>query len=110
MWTKNKPGLEHRLCNLNKSLDNTDRNCWVPRVCSYHFKKEDFELTPTGFRDLKDIPGLVDVEVEDKEDPLDSEEDDEGADKDESHDSFSAVLGPRKGQDRGYVQIVRSID
>ena len=32
--------------------DNTDRNCWVPRVCSYHFEKDDLELTPNGFRDL----------------------------------------------------------
>jgi len=48
------------VCDLKKSLGNDknsvesgDRNCWVPRVCSYHFKKEDFELSSAGFRDLK---------------------------------------------------------
>ena len=44
-----------RVCDLSRSntSDNTDRNCWVPRVCSYHFDKTDWTLTPTGFRDLK---------------------------------------------------------
>ena len=50
-------------CILSKSAENNDRNCWVPRVCSYHFKKEDFEMTSkatAGFRDLNDdaVPSL----------------------------------------------------
>lgn len=40
------------LCDMSQSQGNTDRNCWVPRVCSYHFDKADLMLTPNGFRDL----------------------------------------------------------
>ena len=46
-------GVWTELCEMTKNQDdNTDRNCWVPRVCSYHFEKDDLELTSNGFRDL----------------------------------------------------------
>ena len=51
------------------------------------------------------MPGLVDAKDMDGESSSDGEDDEEEADKDESHDSPSAVLGSGERQVRGGVRM-----